>query len=107
MKTLFICGKKESARHVDEEYDELLYVDSEPTQMVIDLYADRIRNVIRKTWKEDTDKEKGIDLYLDCPAPYLVIVENLKVVMEEDESIVFKIVTPNDNITEGEEDAEV
>lgn len=103
MKTLFICGKKESIKHVDEEYDELIYVDSEPTQMTIDLSADRIRNIIRKTWKEDTDAEKGLDVYLDCPSPYLVIVENLQVVMGEDENIVFNIVDKDDNITKGEE----
>lgn len=88
MKSLFVVADSEVDNHLGEEYDEVLYVEDQPTTETIQEWATRIRDRIRKLWHEQSDDEdRRVEVWLDAIAAYDAMLVNLQVLSAEEEDI--------------------
>lgn len=97
MKTLFICASSLINRHLDEEYDDILEVSDEPTTVDIDNWAGIISGRIRRLWASDEgEDDHAVEIYLDGPSPYHVILKNLSLILLSQDNMVLRLPYFND-----------
>jgi len=89
MKSILITDAVGRERHVGEEFDDFLQIDGVPDAESIDLWADRIRQHIRKLWNEDASTNKEVTVVLDAPIHYRIVVDHLQTTMLREEKIKF------------------
>jgi hypothetical protein len=94
MKTLFICTKKAIVQHVDEEYDEILYVADDIHTGNIDSYALLMKDAIHRLDAQD-EKENGADkkivVSVDASPAIHIIMSHLQPSMKEKENIIIEL----------------
>jgi hypothetical protein len=87
MKTLFICANRCRQLHVNEEYDEIMYVDDVPTIQNIQNWALRIKDAIRRLWAQQTGEDRLVKISMDAANPYRAATINIQVIIKGEESI--------------------
>lgn len=80
MKTLFICGKMLTPKHVDEEYDYIHYVDDIIPPEDLEKNGIMIRDLILKIWKDDNEQ---IKVFVDAHPAFVTIVTDLKFLLKK------------------------
>ena len=91
MKTLFICMKQAIIRHVDEEYDEIVYVDNNSTTQTIDKESSMIKDAIHRLDATDTSDDKRVVVTIDAAPPIWVVIEYLTYNMKQQENITIEL----------------
>lgn len=87
MLNLFVCAERRAEYHTGEEYDEIVFVEDEPSSLTTAQWADRIRGRIRKLWNENSENEEPIEIMLDAHPVFHVMLVNLKLLLEDEEGI--------------------
>jgi len=92
MKSLFVCVEKAIDRHVGEEYDDIVEVSEEPTTGDIDRWAGIISGRIRRLWAQDEGSDdRVVEIYLDGPSPYNLILKNLRIILGKQDNMVLRL----------------
>lgn len=89
MKTLFLCCENNRANHLNEEYDEILYVTDKISTENMEEYHHRIKDAIRLAASEDGkgDTDRNIAIYIDGPSPYVWLAQQLAIEMKETDKL--------------------
>jgi hypothetical protein len=96
MRTMIVVASGSINDHAGEEYDAIVEVEDQPTTDTIAEWADRIRNTIRRLWKEEVGTDDnvnavanpGVSVSLHAASPFNAMLINLQILMEKDEGIV-------------------
>jgi hypothetical protein len=88
MKTILIADPDGRERHVGEDFDDFIEVETAVEADIIDDYADRIRQRIRRLWVEGNSSTE-VMVVLDAPIHYRIMLEHLQVTMNRDEKVRF------------------
>lgn len=92
MKTLFVCASGAIERHVGEEYDDIVEVSDEPTTADIDRWAGIISGRVRRLWAEDASSaDHAVQIHLDGPGPYNVVLQNLRIILGQQDSMALRL----------------
>jgi len=92
MKTLFVCSERKINDHVGEYYDSVVEVPHQPTADGIEEIARRVREEIRKLWKQDLDDdvregEPCVQARLDAASPFNAMLIDYQIVMGKEEGV--------------------
>ena len=92
MKTMLVVAEKSVNKHVGEEYDVILEVESQPTTATIQDWASRMKDGIRALWHEQAgDAGAKVVVTLDAASPFHAVLLNLRVIMKAEEGVVVEL----------------
>jgi hypothetical protein len=88
MKTILVADSDGREKHVGEDFDDFIEVDTVVEAETLDEWADRIRQRIRRLWVEG-NSSTDVMVVLEAPVHYRIMLEHLQVTMIRDEKVRF------------------
>jgi len=88
-KTFFVCAHGYRDNHVGEDYDDMLFVEDNPSTVTIQEWVNKIRDRLRRLWNTmpEDESERVIRVHLDAAPAYGGVLSNLQILMDREEQI--------------------